>query len=93
MQGIKDRYTEEIEQLLAQEAAVAARVDEPAVEGAGGGKGGDGAASWFDDIFEGDMSPTRDRGSRLSSQVSAKLQSLRRNDAPAQTIEESDPSS
>jgi cell division protein ZapA len=94
MQSIKDRYAAEMEQLIAQSAA--GQAAEMAAEGgetAGKVGGGDGAgASWFDDIFEGDMTPTRDRGSRLSSQVSAKLQSLRRNDAPAQTIEESDPS-
>lgn len=92
MQSIKDRYTEEMEQLLAATEA-APRVEGGAVESESGAKaGGDGAASWFDEIFEGDMSPTRERGSRLSSQVSAKLQSLRRNDSPPQTIEESDPS-
>jgi cell division protein ZapA len=93
MQSIKDSYAEEMEQLLAQSAAE--RGEDKA--GAGSETGGKASAdssggSWFDDIFEGDMTSTRDRGSRLSSQVSAKLQSLRRNDAPSQTIEESDPS-
>lgn len=46
------------------------------------------AASWFDDIFDADMTPTRDRGDRLSSQVSAKLQSMRKTDAqPSPVIE------
>jgi hypothetical protein len=45
------------------------------------------AASWFDDIFDADMTPTRDRGNRLSSQVSAKLQSLRKTEAPSPVIE------
>ncbi|HEX8776199.1 MAG TPA: cell division protein ZapA [Pyrinomonadaceae bacterium] len=45
------------------------------------------AASWFDDIFDADMTPARDRGNRLSSQVSAKLQSLRKPDAQPQTLE------
>ena len=46
------------------------------------------AASWFDDIFDADMTPKRDRGDRLSSQVSAKLQSLRKTDAqPPPVIE------
>ena len=46
------------------------------------------AASWFDDIFDADMTPTRDRGDRLSSQVSAKLQSMRKTEAqPPPVIE------
>ena len=45
------------------------------------------AASWFDDIFDADMTPARDRGTRLSSQVSAKLQSLRKPEAQPQSIE------
>ena len=85
MQHIKDRYAEELEPSGAQPA------DDKGVEGkAQGGRPKEPGASWFDDIFEGDMTATRDRGSRLSSQVSAKLQSLRRNDTPSQTIEESD---
>jgi cell division protein ZapA len=85
MQNIKDRYAEEMEQSPAQPA------DDKGGEGvAQGGRTPDSGASWFDDIFEGDMTATRDRGSRLSSQVSAKLQSLRRNDTPSPTIEESE---
>jgi cell division protein ZapA len=48
------------------------------------------AASWFDDIFDADMTPARDRGNRLSSQVSAKLQSLRKTEAQPQSIEGAD---
>lgn len=93
MQSIKERYAEEMGQLLAQPAAGQAegRADESGPSGSRAAPAESSAASWFDDIFEGDMTPTRDRGSRLSSRVSAKLQSLRRNDAPSQTIEESEP--
>ncbi len=92
MQSIKDRYAEEMEQLLA--SAADGQAENGAVEG-GAPAGQDAstpAASWFDEIFEGDMPLNRDRGSRLSSRVSAKLQSLRRNDTPSPTIEEGDPS-
>jgi cell division protein ZapA len=40
----------------------------------------EGSSSWFDDIFD-STEPTRDRGDRLSSQVSARLQQLRRSRA------------
>jgi cell division protein ZapA len=84
MQNIKDRYAQELEQSPAEAAD-----DKGGAAGAaqGGARTPEPGASWFDDIFEGDMTATRDRGSRLSSQVSAKLQSLRRNDTPSQTIE------
>jgi cell division protein ZapA len=99
MQAVKERYAEEMEQLLAQSADDQEGVQTGEGDAATLGRAASNTAaaesagaSWFDDIFEGDMTPTRDRASRLSSRVSAKLQSLRRNDAPAPTIEESDPS-
>jgi cell division protein ZapA (FtsZ GTPase activity inhibitor) len=48
------------------------------------------AASWFDDIFDAEMTPARDRGNRLSSQVSAKLQSLRKPETQSPVIEGAD---
>lgn len=49
--------------------------------------------SWFEAIFDADdEAPMRNRGERLSSQVSAKLQSLRQTDSetPASDIDEED---
>jgi cell division protein ZapA len=73
MQNLKARYESEIERLLdgssseqPQESAEA-RLPESA------------RGSWFDDIFEAEI-PARNRADRLSSQVSAKLQSLRKNE-------------
>jgi cell division protein ZapA len=85
MQSIKEKYMEETEQSLAPSAD-----DKGYGQEASAGRSESAGGSWFDDIFEGDMLATRDRGSRLSSQVAAKLQSLRRSDTQSPTIEESE---
>jgi cell division protein ZapA len=88
MQNIKERYAPEPEQPPAEMA------EERGGKGAaaqGGRTPTEPGTSWFDEIFEGEMTTTRDRGSRLSSQVSAKLQSLRRSDTPSPAVEESEP--
>jgi cell division protein ZapA len=75
MKNLKARYESEIERLLqgpAVDAGDAGHNDIHLPESAKG--------SWFDEIFEAEM-PPRDRPERLSSQVSAKLQSLRKNEA------------
>lgn len=56
-------------------------VEDESVEGKRAPEGG---TSWFDDIFD-STEPARDRGDRLSSQVSARLQERRRSrtDEPA----------
>jgi cell division protein ZapA len=78
MQSLKALYEAETEQ--ATSALASGQED-----GATGrqSENGGGGPSWFDDIFDADVAPARDRGTRLSSQVAAKLQSLRRNDAPS----------
>ncbi|HEY6186651.1 MAG TPA: cell division protein ZapA [Pyrinomonadaceae bacterium] len=75
MQSLKARQAEELEETGAREGGDGDR------NSAGRQAETTSAASWFDDIFDADMTPTRDRGDRLSSQVSAKLQSLRKTDA------------
>jgi cell division protein ZapA len=73
MQNLKARYESEIERLLdgshneQPQESTEARLPESA------------RGSWFDEIFEAEV-PVRDRADRLSSQVSAKLQSLRKNE-------------
>ncbi|HEX8141609.1 MAG TPA: cell division protein ZapA [Pyrinomonadaceae bacterium] len=78
MQSLKARQAEEPEP-----ARVLSPVESEGERASSGRQPEGGASSWFDDIFEGDMTPLRDRGERLSTQVSAKLQSLRKNDAPS----------
>jgi cell division protein ZapA len=87
MQSLRDGYAQQQQQSEQLQPARSADGRE--------GEGGEtlrqpesAGASWFDDIFDADMPAARDRGNRLSSQVSAKLQSLRRNDAPSPTIDE-----
>jgi cell division protein ZapA len=82
MQSLKDRYAEETEQTPARSSV--------GKDGEAGRQPAEPGASWFDDIFDADMPAARDRGDRLSSQVSAKLKSLRRNDAQSPTIEEAE---
>ena len=83
MQNLKAQFAVEIEQLLSRPASekVADRKDDQPTE--------DERASWFDEIFEADV-PVKDKAQRLSSQVSAKLQSLRRNETPRPSIEETE---
>jgi cell division protein ZapA len=73
MQNLKARYESEIERLLggASTEEPEKRNDERSAESTKG--------SWFDEIFEAEI-PVRDRADRLSSQVSAKLQSLRKSE-------------
>jgi cell division protein ZapA len=73
MQNLKASYESEIERLLGGSSIEEPEKssDERSAESAKG--------SWFDDIFEAEI-PARDRADRLSSQVSAKLQSLRKNE-------------
>ena len=83
MQNLKAQFAVEIEQLLTRAASekVADKKDDQPSE--------DARASWFDEIFEADV-PVKDKAQRLSSQVSAKLQSLRRNETPKPSIEETE---
>ena len=85
MQNLKARYESEIERLSNSASSDKAEVDNnhdvQLPENARG--------SWFDEIFEADM-PARDRTERLSSQISAKLQSLRKNEPQEPGIEETE---
>ena len=72
MQNLKARYESEIERLLDGASAVASDESNNADQLPERARG-----SWFDEIFDAEM-PAADRPERLSSQVSAKLQSLRK---------------
>lgn len=84
MQSLKAQQAEESEQ---PSAVSSGESDTDRNDGAARQTETTSAASWFDDIFDADMTPARDRGNRLSSQVSAKLQSLRKPEAQPQGIE------
>jgi cell division protein ZapA len=75
MQNLKAQYESEMERMLGDASIDKAGEDREArpPEAA--------RSSWFDEIFEADA-PPKDRAERLSSQVSAKLQSLRKSDMP-----------
>jgi cell division protein ZapA len=84
MENLKARYESEIERLLKLSATAtddAGNTDAQLPENARG--------SWFDEIFEADM-PVKDRAGRLSTQISAKLQSLRKNEIQEPSIEETE---
>ena len=83
MQNLKARYESEIEQLLKRSS-----LDKPDDENSVRLPESE-RASWFDEIFEAET-PVRDRAERLSSQISAKLQSLRKNEKPEPGIEEAE---
>lgn len=83
MQNLKAQFAVEIEQLLTRPAS------ESSADGKDDQQPEDKRASWFDEIFEADV-PVKDNAQRLSSQVSAKLKSLRRNETPRPSIEETE---
>jgi len=84
MQNLKARYESEIERLSNPSA-----IDKDEVDARNAGLRENARGSWFDEIFEADM-PARDRTERLSSQISAKLQSLRKNEIQESGIEEAE---
>lgn len=86
MQSLKARYESEIERLLDGSSADAhdEGKDDDDVQLPETARG-----SWFEEIFDADM-PARDRPERLSSQVSAKLQSLRKTETREPSIEETE---
>lgn len=76
LQGLKEYYAQEAQPPVARPSEVS-RGDGPAGEpGAANGQEGAERQSWFEAIFDAEETP-RNRGERLSSQISAKLQSLR----------------
>jgi cell division protein ZapA len=77
MQNLKAHYESEIERLLNGSALDKADEERDARTNETAAARG----SWFDEIFEADI-PSKDRADRLSSQVSAKLQSLRKSETP-----------
>ena len=83
MQSLKSQYESEIERLL-KESSGDKGVEDNDVQLPGSER-----ASWFDDIFEAEL-PAKDRTERLSSQISAKLQSLRKNEMQEPGIKETE---
>ncbi len=83
MQNLKAQFAVEVEQILTR--ASGNQTDEKKNDAQPEGERG----TWFDEIFEAEISP-KDKAHRLSSQVSAKLKSLRKNEPPRPTIEETD---
>lgn len=74
MRDVKDYYEAEIRKVFSQVPGEREQVSEEAPPE----PEGDAARpqSWFDDFFDAEV-PVKDRGERLSSKISAKLQSLR----------------
>jgi cell division protein ZapA len=81
MQSLKAQFAVEIEELLTR------TTDSEGVERKNDRQPGDERASWFDEIFEAEI-PVKDQAQRLSSQVAAKLQSLRKSETQRPAIEE-----
>jgi cell division protein ZapA len=81
MQSLKAQFAVEIEELLAR--ASRGEGDERKNDR----QPEDERASWFDEIFEAEI-PVKDQAQRLSSQVAAKLQSLRKSETQRPAIEE-----
>lgn len=85
MQSLKAWYESELERVSNSSSPA-----NQAEEEAGAGSTPESArASWFDEIFEAEI-PVKDRAERLSTQVSAKLQALRKPDAPKPGTEETE---
>ena len=85
MQNLKALYESEIERLLSGSSA--ALGDESNDDDAQLPERARG--SWFDEIFDAEM-PATDRPERLSSQVSAKLQSLRKTETREPLIDKTE---
>ncbi|MBA3765739.1 MAG: cell division protein ZapA [Acidobacteria bacterium] len=83
MQNLKAQFAVEVEQILTR--ASVNQVDEKTNDAQPEGE----RATWFDEIFEAEISP-KDKAQRLSSQVSAKLKSLRKTETPRPSIEETE---
>lgn len=84
MENLKARYESEIERLSNPSSNEEDEIINNDVQPPDNARG-----SWFDDIFDAEM-PARDRTERLSSQISAKLQSLRKNEPQESVIEETE---
>ena len=82
MQSLKGRYESEIEEMLKRPSGDKGEGDNDDPQSPQ-------RATWFDEIFDADISP-KDKAQRLSSQVSDKLKSLRRNETPRPGIEETE---
>ena len=73
IRDVKNYYEEEIRKMFSQSPDDRENLDE---EVASEKKEEDRQQSWFDDFFDSEV-PVKDRSERLSSRISAKLQSLR----------------
>jgi len=73
MRDVKNYYEEEIRKMFSQDPD---ELESPGEEASSEKKDEEGAQSWFDNFFDSEV-PVKDRSERLSSKISAKLQSLR----------------
>lgn len=83
MQSLKERYEAELAQLAAHHAAAVFGEAQPAEEEGPEQRPAAEPQSWFDSIFDADEGARPQRERRLSSQVAAKLQSIRHTEQPA----------
>jgi len=83
---LKDYYEEEFRRMFAQTAPGDIASSESEAEGQ---SGDERPQSWFDDFFDASV-PTKERHERLSSKVSAKLQSIRPANQESISIEAED---
>jgi cell division protein ZapA (FtsZ GTPase activity inhibitor) len=86
MQLLRERYENEIQDLLTPPSADKAESNDAEAASETSHGGADEKRSWFDDIFGSDETPKRE-GARLSSQITAKLQMLRQTEREPLTIE------
>jgi len=73
MRDVKSYYEEEIRKMFSQASGEPESLHE---ESPAEKKEDEGPQSWFDNFFDSEV-PVKDRSERLSSKISAKLQSLR----------------
>lgn len=97
METLKAYYEQEIQTLLSQSSSVPEANNNSSVSSPEStepvARETSERQSWFEAIFDADdEAPIRNRGERLSSQISAKLQSLRQTDSetPASDVDEKD---
>jgi len=89
METLKAYYEQEIQKLLAQSSdpSEAHKSPSPESKDETNSRETNDKQSWFEAIFDDAEAPAKNRSERLSSHISAKLQSLRQTDSEAITID------
>jgi cell division protein ZapA len=85
MQNLKSRYEQEIQALTARPPDHSDKTEETPARDEPENREGNERQSWFEAIFDADV-PVKNRSERLSSQVSARLQSLRQDEPKALNV-------